>query len=330
MKRILLFCTIAAAFLSSCNGDKIRDKMIPQITGKAGEVVCVIEDHLWNYSADTMLSIFCQEVPGLPQVEPMFNLIHIPSNAFTQIFQRHRNIISCRIKADTVASVNVAHDVWAKPQIFIQITAPNNDEFVRLMLEYQEEITGLLLKAEQDRIVQNYTNFPDREVISKLEKAAGISLTIPKGYTFDMDTNNFVWISHETPEISQGIFVYYYDYTDTATFTRNYLINKRNELLKLYVGGPSEGSYMTTVEFEDVTRFRSYMLKGTYTAELRGLWETRGDYMGGPFVSLSQIDTLRNRVVTVDGYVYAGKKSKRNYMRQVETILQSITFTNNK
>ena len=318
--------------LSACN--TVREKALPQISGKAGEVVLVVEDQVWKSTADTILNILSADVDGLNQSEPMFDVVRIPASAFTEIFQRHRNIISCRIAADSAANIKVAQDFWATPQTVVQIVAPSAQAFEQLFSDNRDKITALLLKAEQDRIIKNYATFPDREVMSKLERSASVTMTIPKGYTYDMDTSctldgdtcHFIWISHETPEISQGLFVYYYRYTDTLMLTRNSLMAMRNLMCKRFVGGPSDGSYMTTVAFEDVTTFRSYNRRGRYTAELRGLWETRGDFMGGPFVSLTQYDEQRGRIVTVDGYVYAGKKDKRNYMRQVEAIMSTMKF----
>ena len=104
------------------------------------------------------------------------------------------------------------------------------------------------------------------------------------------------------------------------------LIAVRNRMCKAYVGGPADGSYMTTDMHEGITTFRSFTFHGRYTAELRGLWRTEGDFMGGPFVSLTQYDEKHQRIVTVDGYVYAGKKDKRNYMRQVEAIMSTMAF----
>ena len=319
---------------ASCNN--VREKMLPQISGQAGEVVIVIEDQIWKSTTDTIINILKADVPGLPQSEPMFDVVRIPNSAFTEIFQRHRNIISCRIAADSAASIKVASDIWATPQTVIQIVAPSAQAFEQLFSDNREKIVGLLLKAEQDRIIKNYSTFPERQVMDKLAKATGVTMTIPKGYTFDMDTTcilngdtcHFVWISHETPEISQGLFVYYYDYTDSLMLTRDRLMAMRDLMCKRFVGGPSDGSYMTTVAFEDVTTFRSFNRRGQYTAELRGLWETHGDFMGGPFVSLTQYDAKCGRIVTVDGYVYAGKKDKRNYMRQVEAIMSTMQFVN--
>ena len=324
MKRLTILVALATMIFAGCNN--VREKVLPQVSGKAGEVVIVIEDQVWKSTADTIINILKADVPGLPQSEPMFDVVRIPNSAFTEIFQRHRNIISCRIASDSTASIKVAHDLWATPQTVIQIVAPSSQAFEQLFADNRDNIVGLLLKAEQDRIIKNYSTFPERQVMNKLAKATGVTMTIPKGYTFDMDTNNFVWISHETPEISQGLFVYYYDYTDSLMLTRDSLIAMRNRMCKAYVGGPSDGSYMTTVGFEDVTTFRSFNLHGRYTAELRGLWETRGDFMGGPFVSITQYDEKHGRIVTVDGYVYAGKKDKRNYMRQVEAIMSTMQF----
>lgn len=48
--------------------------------------------------------------------------------------------------------------------------------------------------------------------------------------------------------------------------------------------------------------------------------------MGGPFVQLSTVDTRRNRIVTVEGFVFAPSEEKRNYVRQLEAILYSLSF----
>ena len=74
--------------------------------------------------------------------------------------------------------------------------------------------------------------------------------------------------------------------------------------------------------------YREFMKGGRYYAELRGLWRLEGDFMGGPFVSLSTVDEVRNRIVTVEGYVYSPKKDKRNFLRQVEAILYTLDFIN--
>ncbi len=49
-----------------------------------------------------------------------------------------------------------------------------------------------------------------------------------------------------------------------------------------------------------------------------------GISMGGPFVSLSVVDVKRDRIVTVEGFVFAPGKSKMNLVRQVEAVIYSL------
>ena len=46
----------------------------------------------------------------------------------------------------------------------------------------------------------------------------------------------------------------------------------------------------------------------------------------GPFLSTSRVDEERNRVVTVEGFVYYPSENKRKFMRWFEVITESVTF----
>jgi hypothetical protein len=63
-----------------------------------------------------------------------------------------------------------------------------------------------------------------------------------------------------------------------------------------------------------------------YLYEVRGLWEMENDMMGGPFISYSQVDTLKNLVVVAEGFVYAPKKEKRELIREMEAALMTFKF----
>lgn len=314
---------VIVIFLFSCkNGSK---KTLPTVTGKAGEVVVVIEKNVESSDAGQFLKkILTQEVIGLPQVEPSFDYVNIPSNAFSNIFKSHRNIIICELdKSEEKGKIIVKRDVWASPQIFINIIANNEVILENLIKSNENLIISSLLEAEQQRIVDNYTKYQDKSVSNEILKKYDISLKIPKGFTLDLAKDNFAWISHETPQVSQGIFIYYYNYTDTNQFSKENLVEARDEFLKKYVPGPRENSYMSTEHNYEIN-YHEFMVDSMYIAKLMGLWKVEGDYMGGPFISYSTPDTKRGRLVTVEGYVYAPRFEKRNYIRQVEGILSTI------
>ncbi len=325
MKNIILgvLLTTVISFFTSCENN--GSVMLPSATGKAGEVLIVIDKQVWENSVgEKFQEILLDEYPLLPIAEPLFDPINIPNQAFASIFKTHRNIIMVHI-SDSVRKnkITIQENLWAETQLIITVTAKSETEMIKLLDENKISLIENLEKAERDRIILNYKQYEKREIGEKLRKNHNISLVVPAGYIVDIDTSNFIWISHETPMISQGILIYYYDYTDTNTFTVDYLVKQRNKFLKQNVPGPTDGSYMITAT-ELQPELREFMLNNKYTAELRGLWEVENDFMGGPFISFSTVDEKRNRIVTVDTYVYAMKYNKRNYIRQLEAILYSL------
>lgn len=331
MNKIIYILTALILLVTvSCNHGKVKQAMLPGISGKSGEVLVVIEKHNWDGDIGNILKdILMQPVPGLPQIEPLFNPFDVPEKAFTDIFKMHRNIVYTKIDNNVEnEGLFVDNNKWAEPQLVIYITAKNSDNFKSVLNQNSDKLLGLLFKAERDRLMRNYKAYPEPAVVNKLAAKSGVKLVIPKGYTIDMDTTNFVWIAHETPDISQGIFVYNYPFTNDSTFTLNYLVSKRNQVLKQFVHGAIDGTYMTT-ETQVMPTFKAYNHNNQYTAELRGLWKLENGFMGGPFVSITRVDEKNNRIVTVEGYVYAPKFNKRNYMRQLEAIIYSFDWTNN-
>lgn len=322
MTKLNLISFIVLFLLFSCRNS---EKTLPSITGKAGEVVVVINNNLESSEAGQALKkILTQQVSGLPQAEPTLDYVNIPEGTFSNIFKTHRNIIICELnKAEEKGKIIVKKDVWSRPQIFINIIASNETILNELILKNEELILKTILDAENKRIVDNYSEFEDKSITAEIKKKYNISLKIPKGFTLDLSKDNFAWISHETPQISQGIFIYYYNYTDTSQFNNSNLIQARDEFLKKYVPGPRENSYMSTEHNYDIN-FYEFMLDSLYIAKLNGLWKVEGDYMGGPFVSYSTPDLKRNRLITVEGYVYAPRFDKRNYIRQLEGILTTL------
>ena len=56
----------------------------------------------------------------------------------------------------------------------------------------------------------------------------------------------------------------------------------------------------------------------------RGLWTAENDFMGGPFVLNVVLDEKNSRIIYMMGYVYAPDGKKRNMLRQVESIVNSM------
>ncbi|RKD92593.1 DUF4837 family protein [Mangrovibacterium diazotrophicum] len=326
MKRISLIFFVFVSLsliLSSCKDDtKLRKK----VTGKAGEVVVVIPKETWDGNVgETIRQTLAQPQISLPQAEPLFDLISVPPAAFKEIFKTSRNIVNVRISPSIdSAKVEFKKDIWAWPQAVVNISAKSSEDFDQVFNANSSRIVAYLLKAERDRLMGNYAKYSEKSVEPALKKL-NVDLTVPVGFKVAKEGTDFMWMRYDTPEIMQGVAVYSFPYTSDSTFTESYLLAKRDSVLEKYIEGPSSGSYMVTEHRLPVT-MNVFSYKNNYAAEIRGLWRVEHDFMGGPFVSLAVLDASNNRIVVADGFVYAPRFDKRNYLRQVEAMLYSLKF----
>ena len=103
MKRILTYFAVAvlAVCAVSCNESKRRKALLPNISGKPGEVIVVINKGEWEGTIGNLLrdSLAC-DFPFLPQREPLFDLVNVAPGGFTSMFQLHRNIIIVNIGSE--------------------------------------------------------------------------------------------------------------------------------------------------------------------------------------------------------------------------------------
>lgn len=309
---------------------------MPQSTGRPGELVVVIDNHQWESQiGESIRACFGQYLEGLPQEEPIFRIVNIPNASFSGILQRHRNIIVVNV-ADTPENkegLTLKKNSWASGQLVVKITAPGPEAFASIVNENCQMLTSYFSDKELERLKANLAKNEDKTIRKKLQERHGLSLTIPKEYVIALDTTNFVWIRNEVQkpsggdyhQIIRGILIYYDEYTDKQQLSKEHLLSIRDSLTKIYVPGPTPGSYMQMVE-EYPANFKEINFNESYAVELRGLWNLHGDFMGGPFLSLTTVDTTRNRVVTAEAFLYSPKFDKREYLRELEAILHTLSF----
>ncbi len=319
---LVLLITLLA--LSSCI-NKDRQGIKPMVTGKPGEVLLVIDPYLWESALGDFFIDLCSEpFDALPVDEPKYDLVHIPASGFTKLFKSHRNIFLAKISSQyTEPKIIVQRDLWAYPQLVVNLIGPTDTSMITYLGQNREKLLNLLEVDERNRTILNYRKNRAKGIDEILKKGHGVSISVPAGYELGLDTTDFVWLAHEVADMSQGVLIYHYPYTDTNTFTADYLIRKRNEFTRKYVPGPTRGSYMK-VESDYPVIFQEMAKNGSYVVELRGLWRLEKAFMGGPFISHTMLDEKNNRIVTVEGFVYAPSRDKRNYIRELEAILQTF------
>ncbi len=329
MKHIFpLLAAIAVALATVSCSCSPKKALLPTISGKAGEVIVVINKTDWEGAIGNELrELLASDCPFLPQREPLYTLVNIVPSAFTNIFQVHRNIILINIGNDiTEPGVVYRQDVWARPQCVIGVNAVDSESALELVKENGKMILSTLEQAERDRIITNSIKYEERSLAPVVTGFIGGSPHFPTGYVLKKQTSDFIWIGYETTYVDQGFFIYKYPAEgNEEDFRIENIVEERNEVLKENVPGMFENTYMTT---SDVTmpslEFIKY--KGREFAQVRGYWEVHNDYMGGPFISHTFYSRDGKELIVMEGFVYAPRYDKRHYMREVESILYSFEW----
>lgn len=323
----LFAAAIVLAIIASC-GNGNRKPLLPNVSGKAGEVIVVLNKYDWEGDlGNDIRELLASDCPFLPQREPLYTLINIAPVNFTNIFQIHRNLVLINVdKSVTDAKVAYRTDVWATPQCVISIDAPDSKTAIELLDENSDTILEMLEQAERNRIIANSIMYEERSLIPVITAFADGAPHFPTGYVLKKQTQDFLWIAYDTQYTMQDVFIYKYPAEGTEDeLSLQKIIEKRNEVLKANVPGMFENTYMITSTAADPS-LEYIKYNGRHFAQVRGLWEVYNDYMGGPFVSHSFYSRDGKEIIVLEGFVYAPRYDKRNYLRQVESILYSFEW----
>lgn len=323
---ILLLAALLTGLVSCKTGGKA---LLPNVSGKAGEVVVVIDKENWEGSLGTEVkSLLARDCEYLPQREPLYTLVNVNPSSFADLFKYHRNIVMFNIAPDVQKQeVLYRTDVWAKTQCLVQVNATCADSASTLLAREGEQIAGAIEQAERNRVILNTLQYEETKLGDEIAKMIGGRIHIPVGYNFKKVTDNFIWISDEKQYTTQGIFVYRCPADEEDPFSPEHIIARRNEVLKNNVPGMFENTYMTTSEYV-VPGVKYLKYKGRDFVETRGLWEVKNDFMGGPFVSHSFYSRDGKEIIVIEAWVYAAKFDKRQFMRQTESFLYSFEWEN--
>lgn len=323
--RLLFTSFLAVVLLYSCKGDE--NVLKQTVSGKAGEIIVVTNKVNWESDPGSELrAILAADYPYLPQREPSFTLINIAEKDFSTLFQIHRNIILLKVDPQyTEAKMVTQEDIWAAPQTVITICAPNEQEAAAFIEKKKDLIYNTMSQAERNRVIRNSKRYEELELRKLVTEDYGGSPYFPKGYSLKKKAEDFIWISYETTYTNQGIFIYKIPYKDTSSISLDNLIAARNEVMERNVPGMLDNSYMVTSK-EQTPGLNWMKYKNRDFAEIRGLWEVQNDFMGGPFVAHAFYDKDSKNIIVLEGFVYAPRYDKRNYLRQVESILYSFDW----
>uniref|UniRef100_UPI004057A1BD DUF4837 family protein n=1 Tax=Alistipes sp. TaxID=1872444 RepID=UPI004057A1BD len=337
---INLFIAIASVLsVVACDSFRSLTGTKKTAQGSPYEVLVVCDGREWESAlGEELRQILGTPVEMLNQVEPMFDVVRITARDFKHLLPSYRNILKVLCSPDVKETTILAqYDVVASPQIVLTFQGSSIAAMVEYLRANGTSLLQVLEIAERNRSIE-YAKKQGAKALEKMVREEfDIAMTIPNGYTFRAEGEDFLWLSNEYPAASQGFFIYSYPFKGKAALTTKALVEARNDFAKR-IPGPSDDSYMTTVtripNVEDngyvdvLPQRRVVKINGREWIELRGFWDVDGDFMGGPFVSYTTLDERSGELLTLDCYVYSPKYGKRNFLRPLEHLVYGIHFPN--
>ena len=250
------------------------------------------------------------DVEGLPQSEPSFDISSLQGEDIGQALRLSHLIVKVSINPQvfTATRIRYAKNVDAEPQMVVYIGSPSVQALKADMPKLGPQLRMLLNRAELNNQILRLREKHNIKMEEEIRRRFGIDLWIPVDMTSSKKGKDFLWLSNNATTGMQNICIY---------FGTN-----RDSVMKANIKGETDDMYMATVH-ESVRRTRERTKSGTRLIT-KGLWEMEGDAMGGPFISHTLDDSIRHRVITVEGFVYAPEMKKRNLMRQLEAVLYTL------
>ena len=324
MKKVFLI-TLLSLVILSCGDNKTKNKRIlSDSSGKINNVSVVVDNDSWNGTVgDAIRSTLATVVDGLPQDEPMYTMKQIPPSVFSGFATHNRTVL--KIENNSKTSIKILDDVYAKPQKVVVVTGPSEEDIANEInanaSKIQEAFKSEELKEKQRQI--RLSLFNDKPIEDKL----GLSIKFPTAYRIAKEDNSFFWIRKDIKTGSTNLMLYQlpYDAIKQSDSVVNTIIKIRDSIGEKYIPGPSEGSYMITENAYTPFHFKT-VLDNKPTLETKALWDVKNAFMSGPFINYAVQDKSNNRWVIIEGFVFAPSVEKRDYMFELEAIIQSVKF----
>ncbi len=311
---IMIFALLfTVLFLTGCG--KRHTGLQPQSGGRPYEVLLVGD------STEDVLTALQADADALPQSEPSFDVSSIPTRRYNSSVWLARAIVIVNIDRDLYSTTRLRYEknLHAAPQMVVYVNTPSRQTLHRDMTTLGGQLRQLLTRFEMNSEMEQltYTGNPKAEHL--VSQITGTNIKVPADMASSKKGKNFVWLSNNAATGMQNLCVYT---LPLRPLTQSWLIAMRDSVMMVNIPGERQGMYMqTVVPSVEAAATRE---NGKRRVIMRGLWEMKGDAMGGPFVAHVMVDSAHNRLVVAEAFVYAPESLKRNKIRQTEAALYTL------
>lgn len=325
----LLFIALAALFIScSAEGEKEKKQVLVASKGLPSELLLVVDKDIWlSDLQDSIKGIVECQVPGLMQAENMFRLTRVFSRDYKPRFSTFHTKLFIQLDSTLTSPITgTRKNVSAKPQTELVVVAPSMEQLRKYLVLNGERIRDILADAQIEMRIEMLHRKYSKKVNDDLHEVLGMSIRVPENLIATKKADNFLWGGTNTNQKDQNIVVYTYDWHGEDVRDLELFVSKRDSVMQRNIPGERPDQWMVTVceDGKPLVIARTRTLNGAEVYEVRGLWEMRNGALGGPFISMVQVDTASGKVIVGEGFVYSPSTEKRDLLREMEAALWTL------
>ena len=316
--KLPLISLLLYILLSGCNRGK--ENQLPKSTGMPYEVV------LEGDTDSIVTKMLTEDVTGLPQPEPLCRLIQVKKGKTRGNYLLVRTRIVVNI-GERDFSVTLHHDENAAPQNIIRITAQSAQQLrERLNGEKLRHIVDEVELKHLADIISGNPSKQNREMQDEIKKMFGIDMKIPAAMNASKKAKDFIWISNNASSGMQNLLVMKVKSEERRAGkvkseerrmknSNAFHVNDKaliDSILRTNMPGETDSMYMVIPHLSE-----------------RGLWEMKGDAMGGPYV-MHRIHRQTSQAAKqgynlyIIAFVYAPEMKKKILIKQLEAAISTI------
>ena len=316
--KLPLISLLLYILLTGCNRGK--ENQLPKSTGMPYEVV------LEGDTDSIVTKMLTEDVTGLPQPEPLCRLIQVKKGKTrgNYLLVRTRIVVNIGERdfgeqniGERDFSVTLHHDENAAPQNIIRITAQSAQQLrERLNGEKLRHIVDEVELKHLADIISGNPSKQNREMQDEIKKMFGIDMKIPAAMNASKKAKDFIWISNNASSGMQNLLVMKVKSEERRMKNSNaFHVNDKaliDSILRTNMPGETDSMYMVIPHLSE-----------------RGLWEMKGDAMGGPYV-MHRIHRQTSQAAKqgynlyIIAFVYAPEMKKKILIKQLEAAISTI------
>ena len=269
-----------------------RNGRLPASTGQPYEVV------LEGDTDSIVAKILTEEVTGLPQPEPLCNIISVKRGKAKGSYQMVRTRVVMDIdKRHKAFSAKTTRNENASPQLVVRIKAKSAEQLRAILSNDKnaEQLRTAIDQSEIKHLASLIKQNPEKQ--REVKRMFGIDMKIPAPLDASKKAKGFLWLSNNASSGMQNLLFM----RVRRKAGKDGIQLQVDSILRKNMPGETDSMYMTIPHLTE-----------------RGLWEMKGDAMGGPYIKEQKGDII------VIAFVYAPEKKKRNLTKQLEAVLTTI------